>query len=59
MLVLSRKAKQSFQIGDHVTVTICGIHGNKARIGIEAPPTVQILRTEIKERFNGEESENE
>lgn len=60
MLILSRKATQSFQIGDHVTVTVCGIKGNKVRIGIEAPASVPIVRTEITERFShGEENENE
>lgn len=59
MLILSRKATQSFQIGDHVTVTVCGIKGNKARIGIHAPKDVAIVRTELKERSDGEEETRE
>ena len=47
MLVLTRKREQKIQIGRHVTVTILGVRGGAVRIGIEAPPDVKILRSEL------------
>ena len=49
MLVLSRKANQSIQIGDDVVVTVVRIAGGEVRIGIEAPPHVPIIRRELTE----------
>ena len=49
MLVLSRKSTERIQIGDNVVVTVLEIRGNKARIGIDAPKEVHVLRTELKE----------
>lgn len=50
MLVLSRKVGEKILIGDDVTVTLVRISGNKARIGVEAPEDVPVLRTEVKAR---------
>ena len=47
MLVLSRKANQSIQIGDNVVVTVVRIAGGEVRIGIEAPAHVPIVRREL------------
>lgn len=46
MLVLSRKANESLTIGNDIKITIVGINGDKVRVGIEAPRSVRILRTE-------------
>lgn len=46
MLVLSRKVGESVKIGDAV-VTIVRIDDGRIRIGIDAPPNVKILRTEL------------
>ena len=58
MLVLSRKANQSIQIGDDIVVTVVRIAGGEVRIGIEAPPHVAIVRRELTElsaaRSNGQ-----
>ena len=48
MLVLSRKATECIYIGDNVVVTLLEIRGNIARIGIEAPKEVHILRGELR-----------
>jgi carbon storage regulator CsrA len=47
MLVLTRKLKQSIQIGDDVTITVLRVQGNSVRIGIEAPTSVRVLRAEL------------
>jgi carbon storage regulator CsrA len=48
MLVLGRKAEQSFTIGDKIKVTILEARsGGYVRIGIEAPPGVKVLRSEL------------
>ncbi len=49
MLVLSRKQDQQIVIGDNITITLLKIRGNTARIGIEAPNHVTIVRAEISE----------
>ena len=48
MLVLSRKAGQSIEIGNGITVTVTQIKGNKVRLGISAPAEVPIHRHELK-----------
>ena len=47
MLVLSRKIGERICIGDDVVVTVIQIERNKIRLGIEAPPSVPIWRTEL------------
>jgi len=48
MLILSRKAKQTIQIGEKIRVTILSIRGTRVTIGLEAPDSVQILRSELE-----------
>ena len=47
MLVLSRKASERIRIGDDIVITVTQVRGSKARIGIEAPPDVRIVRDEL------------
>ena len=49
MLILSRKEKQSFLIGDDIEITVLEISGDKAKIAISAPKEVSILRKELAE----------
>ena len=46
MLVLSRKAGESIRIGDDITIHIVKT-GDRVRIGIEAPRSVNVVRTEL------------
>ena len=48
-LVLSRKPGESIAIGDDVKITFIGMHGDKARIAIDAPQDVKVMRTELLE----------
>lgn len=47
MLVLTRKPKQSIQIGDDIEIKILSIEGDQIKIGIEAPRNVEIHRKEV------------
>lgn len=46
MLVISRRIGESFVIGDDVEVTVVDITGEKVVLGVLAPKTVPITRTE-------------
>lgn len=48
MLVLSRKTEEAIRIGDDIVVTVLSIHKRVVRIGIEAPSSTVILRTELE-----------
>jgi len=51
MLVLSRKATESIQIGDDVTITVVRIGPNTVRLGVTAPKDMNIARTELLTRL--------
>ena len=57
MLILTRKVGEKLVIGENVTVTVLGVKGNQIRIGIEAPPEVQVHREEIYQRIMAEKEE--
>lgn len=49
MLVLSRKLDEAITIGSDIKIRIISIRGGTVRLGIEAPPEVSILRSELAE----------
>lgn len=50
MLVISRKQGQQIEIGDEVRIVILQIRPGTVRIGIQAPDSVRVLRSELVER---------
>ena len=47
MLVLSRKVGQQIRIGNSVVVTLLKVERNRARLGVDAPTDVPVLRQEL------------
>jgi carbon storage regulator len=48
MLVLSRRERESIRLDDRIVITVVRVQGDRVRIGIEAPPDVAVLRTELQ-----------
>jgi carbon storage regulator CsrA len=47
MLVLGREEQQTILIGDDIVITVVRVKGREARIGIEAPRRMRVLRGEL------------
>jgi len=54
MLVLSRQRDETIMIGDDVEITVVDIRGDKVRLGITAPRTIQVHRKEVYEAIRRE-----
>lgn len=51
MLILSRRAGESFLIGDNIRITVLSARGNQVRIGIDAPKDTPVHREEVYQRM--------
>jgi carbon storage regulator len=51
MLVLSRKINQSIMIGDDVRIVVVAVDRDQVKLGIEAPRTVPVHRSEVYEEI--------
>ena len=47
MLIIRRRAGESFRIGDDIEIEILETTGAQVKIGIRAPREVPVLRTEV------------
>lgn len=54
MLVLARRTGERICIGDGIVITLVAMDGGRAKIGIDAPPTITIDREEIRVRKDAE-----
>ena len=52
MLILTRRIGETLMIGDEVTVTVLGVKGNQARLGVNAPKDIAVHREEIYDKIN-------
>ena len=51
MLVLSRKCEQSLLVGDDIIITVLAIDGERVKLGIDAPRSVPVVRSEVFEQM--------
>lgn len=49
MLVLSRKIGEKIVINGNIVVEVVKVQGNRITLGIDAPSSVKILRSELKQ----------
>lgn len=54
MLVITRKEGESLEIGDSIRVVVIR-SGNRVQLGIEAPDSTKVLRSELTKRENASE----
>jgi len=59
MLILTRRVGETLVIGDDITVTVLGVKGNQARLGVNAPKEVAVHREEIFNRIKCEQADGE
>lgn len=57
MLVLTRKEKESFLVGNDIEIKVVKIDENSIKIGIEAPKNKTILRKEVYDKVKEENNE--
>jgi carbon storage regulator len=50
MLVLTRRIGEQIVIDDEITVKVVAIWGDQISLGISAPPSVRVDRSEVHER---------
>jgi carbon storage regulator len=51
MLVLTRKRNECIVINQNIKVTVLEVRGDKVRLGIEAPLSVSVHRSEVAARI--------
>ena len=54
MLILTRRCGETIMIGDNIAITLLGLQGNQARIGIDAPTDISVHREEIYNKIKQE-----
>lgn len=59
MLVLSRKIGESLRIGEDIELVILDVNRGQVRIGIEAPKTTNIVRSELLSRGQGQQPQQD
>lgn len=57
MLVLSRQRDETIMIGDSIEITVVDIRGDKVRLGINAPRSIQVHRKEVYDAIRRENTE--
>ncbi len=51
MLILTRKIGEAITIGEDIKITVLGIQGRQAKLGITAPEKISVYRDEIFKRI--------
>jgi len=48
VLILSRREAECIHLGEDIVLTIVALGNDRVRIGVQAPPGVRILRSELE-----------
>lgn len=56
MLVLARKLGERIMIGPDIIIQVCYLDRTKVRLGITAPPEINITREEILAKSQGDDN---
>lgn len=59
MLVLSRKRDERIVINENIVITVVDIRGDKVRLGIEAPSTMPVHRSEVYDAIRKHQAEEQ
>ena len=59
MLILNSSVVQELMIVDNIVITVLGIKGKQARLGILAPVEVEVHRSEIYDKIQDEKTDDE
>lgn len=54
MLVLTRKPGETLMLGEDIQVKVLSVEGDQVKIGIEAPKSLKIYRSEVYEAIQQE-----
>jgi carbon storage regulator len=54
MLVLTRRRGEGVTIGRDIRIVVLGVRGGQVKLGIEAPPAVEVHRDEVYARIQEE-----
>ena len=57
MLVLSRNKEESIMVGDEVEIKIVDVRGDKVKLGITAPRSIDVHRKEVYNAIQREKAE--
>lgn len=57
MLIIGRREGEALRIGDDIEIMVLQIAGGQVRIGIQAPDTVRVTRTEHDDRSTAKNRE--
>lgn len=57
MLVLSRKKGETIHIGNDIEVKVLAVEGEQVKLGIVAPKTVKVHRSEVFEAIQEQNKE--
>ncbi|MCA9125083.1 MAG: carbon storage regulator CsrA [Planctomycetales bacterium] len=50
MLILSRKTNEQIHVGDDISITVVSVSGSRVKLGIDAPESVKIIRSELAQK---------
>ena len=55
LLILTRRVGETIMIGEDIAITVLGVMGTSARIGVNASKEIAVHREEIYERIQREQ----